>query len=159
MSDFLGAGAGPMPLGPDALAGDMAMLPVEIFQTAYLDLTQVVSGIELIPAKPGYAPQILTSGWIIDAVTGTQTTPVTTQAGNDGAHSNIFPSASTNPTNTDVNTGSVPCLGTNMALTPNTTKRIANAPVYLDITTGAQGTGGFSVFASLFVYVMWLNLE
>ena len=146
LQDILGNGVGP--------SGTTASLPGESFQTDLLDLTQPLLGIEVVPAKPGYAPIIFSPEWVIESVSGTQTSPPVYNAGTNPAHTNYNLAANT-PTNAATNAAVPPCL----AVGPSSTLPIQltpNAPVIMDITAGAQGTGSFSLKARLLLTVAWI---
>jgi len=136
------------------------MLPCETYQTPLLDLTQATLGIELVPAKPGYIPIGLTSIWLIETSTGTQTTPPSIQAGNDSAHTNIMANTSTTPSNANA----ASCVGNTPALAggPSTASAAQlaaqhnqNAAVVFDVTAGGQGTGGYTLKGKLVLVIMW----
>ena len=150
-------GAGPALLeGPGTnSAGEVAYL-AEVFQTPLFDLTKTYSNIEIIPARPGYYPLPLLTEWVIESFSGTQTSPLTLRVGNDPGHVNIFALQSTNPSNVDVNAAIPPSYATGLTVAvSNNTQRIANAPVYMDITAPASGTGGFTCTARLSFIVVW----
>lgn len=156
-------GTGPQTLeGPGTNSAAVVAYPVEPFQTPLLDLTKTYSNVELIPARPGYVP-IVASGffpeWVIESVTGTQTSPPTIRAGNDAGHVNTIPSTATTPTNALVNTAVPPTVVTGPANPAVTLKRIPNAPVFMDITVAAQGTGGYSCLARLSIVVYWFAVS
>ena len=114
-----------------------------------------MSGIELVPAKPGYFPVFSSTKWVIQAVSGSQATPANVNAGSDGAHSNFFASQAS-PSNANVNASVPTSIIGGPTAAANTVKRILNAPVIMDITSGAQGTG-LVLRASLLVWVIWLT--
>lgn len=152
--DFLGTGTGPVQLGVSGSAG-LVSYPTEVFVTPTLDLTIPNLGIEIIPAKPGHIPVVYLSRWIIYSVAGTQTTPATHRAGSNAAHTNIFASSTTTPSNANVN-GAVPisfAAGPSLVQPSNIQP---NLPVILDVTAGAVGTGGFALRARLGVFVVWI---
>jgi hypothetical protein len=152
MFDILGQGEGPIPQG----AAGLVPYPNETYASPVLDCTQVVSGLELIPAKPGYAPNFGGSFWVIERVVGTQTTGLNFQAGSDPAHLNFFVSTVGRPTNAEVNGAAPPSLGAGGVIAAATVAKIPNAPVFLDITLSASGTGGFVLLARLVVGVIWI---
>ena len=157
MQDFLGQGAGPETTG--APGGGLAVYAIETFETGLLDLTQTISLLELVPARPFYIPVFNGSRWVVEAVSGTQTSPATINAGNNAARSNFIPSNATTPINTEVNSCVPPCAITapsSVAPSGLTAQAIANSPVLLDITSPCVGTGGFSLFAHLAVQVIWI---
>lgn len=153
-------GVGPEPLeGPGAVAASLVAFQAETYQTPLIDISQPLSGMELIPARPGHFPVLLNAlygVWDIESVTGTQTSPVHLQAGNNAAHTNMFASTTT-PSNGDVNGANVPSLtflnATFNIAAPAT--QIPNATVFLDVTVPAAGTGGFKCMARLSVTVVW----
>lgn len=149
---FAGAGAGPIPQGNST---GLVAYPNETFQTPVLDLTQVQLGIELVPAKPGHVFTVLFINWVITQASGTQTTPLTMQIGNDAAHTNICASQSIHPSNAEVAAAVPPavCSASSLALS---TKLFPNAPTFLDITAGAQGTGGFSLKGYFIITTIWM---
>lgn len=136
----------------------MVAYVVETFETQKIDLTQSASNIELIPARPGYFPVAASVQWLIESQAGTQTTPPTTNAGSDAAHTNFFPSSATTPSNASVNAAAPPSFANAPAQAADTVQRIANATVFLDITAGAQGTGGFALTGKLVVTVFWISV-
>lgn len=158
--DILGNGAGPLPAGSPG--GGSSCYPLETFETQTIDLTQPISGLEIIPARPFYSPHSVTTVWIVEQVTGTQTSPPTIRAGNDANHDNLIGPTSTTPSNANVNAAQVPCPitgpGTGAAIGP-TSQFIANAPVFLDVTAGAAGTGGFTLKARLAISVSWSSVS
>jgi len=154
---YLGQGQGPAPIGPGT-TGALSAYPVEMYQSPLLDLTQTVSGIELIPARPGYIPIIELALWETEFTAGTQTSPPTVRAGNDAGHTNFINTSSTTPSNANVNAANVPCLitGPTGALSNQTAQQIPNATVLLDVTAGAAGTGGFALRAKLVCMIFWV---
>lgn len=154
--DFLGPGAGPISTGTGG-AG-FGAYAVEAFESPILDLTTTALGVELVPARPFYTPRLITASWLIEKVAGTQTSPPTVRAGNDAAHGNFIGQMSTTPSNANTNAAATPCVVTGptagTALGP-TVQTITNAPVLLDIVSGATGTGGFMLKARLVVLVLW----
>lgn len=154
--DILGNGLGPSRNSSSPSSG-MVAFPSEIYESPLLDLTQVTLGIELIPAKPGYFPVLSSARWLIEAFSGAQTTPCTSQAGNDPAHTNVL-AAGTSPTNGATNTSVPPCVLSAGSAAAVTVKRFANAPVIFDVTAGAQGTGGFTLMAKFFCTINWFAL-
>lgn len=160
INDFLGGGAGPLPNGSPG-GGGLVAFPFESFVTPILDLTKAQLGVEIVPAKPGHVAVILaTSLWFIEQVAGTQTSPPTLQAGSDPAHTNSIPSSSTTPSNADVATSAsiLPALavGPTSQSAAVGVRRFVNAPIILDVTAGAQGTGGFSLKARFQCRVIWM---
>jgi len=154
--NYFGQALGPNPLGSPS-GSSLVMYPVEIFQTPLLDFTQPISNIELAPARRGYAPVVALGRFLIEQVAGTQTTPPTTQAGNDPTHTNVIPQGNSSPSNTQVNTAVPPAFGT-VSLPATTVKLLTNSPVLFDIVAGAQGTGGF-VFKGKFVAsIFWIAI-
>lgn len=151
------AGLGPQSLqGAGSGSGENPAYPLEVYQTPVLDLTKTYSDVELLPARPGYFPVILTSVWVIISRSGTQTTPPTFQAGNNTAHTNLIASVSTLPSNADVNGANPPSQTSTVGAVVNLTQRIVNATSYFDITAAASGTGGYSCMAQLVVEVVWM---
>lgn len=152
--DNMEFGAGPNPLS-NSPGGGLGAYPIARFETPSLDLTVPHLGIELVPGKPGYISVIASTNWLIERVNGTQTTPLTCNAGSDAAHSNVIPSVAIQPTNADVNGANVPSLaagqGQNALL-----KLIPGAPVILDITAGAAGTGSFALTGRYVVSVFYI---
>lgn len=158
MYDILGSGAGPAPLGRAGGSG-LVVYPDECFQTQQIDLTQVASSIELLPAKPGYFPVLIAAHFLIEATSGTQTTPLTCRAGSDAGHVNFFPTTANAPSNADVNATNVPSISTSInAGSANNIQRIPNATVFFDITAGAQGTGGFTLRGKFNLIVKWVSV-
>lgn len=156
--DFIGQGAGPIPVG--TTGAGLASYPFEGFESATLDLTQITLGLEIIPARPGYFPYIFGALWIVESVSGVQTSPPTFQAGNDAAHTNTILPNSTTPSNANVNAANSVCAVTGPGLlNSGTVKKIPNATVFLDITAPAVGTGGFALKARLWVEVIWLAVS
>jgi hypothetical protein len=155
-SDFIGSGAGPIPLGSPG-SGSLAAYPVETFISPPIDLTLVTLGIELVPAKPFYFPWLVNANWLIESFTGTQTSPPTFNAGSDLAHLNFISSTSASPSNANTNASSPPAAvaGPPMVFPATPLRSIANATVFLDIASGAVGTGSFSLKARLVVDVAW----
>ncbi len=155
--DYFEAGLGPISEGSPG-ASSLVAFPVLQYQTPVLDLTVPNLGIEIIPAKPNHVPFLTGSVWIITAVSGTQTVPLVAQAGNNAAHSNIFPSNATSPSNADVNSAAVPSLGTGYS-NAISTALLTNTPAIFDVTSGAQGTGGFILRGRLYVAVIWIAVR
>ena len=155
MNEFFIDGGGPAPLGTPGGAG-ISCLPGEVYQTPVLDLTAVTLGIELVPAKPGYFPVIVTAWWRIEALRGTQASAAQIRAGSNVARTNLFTLSNT-PSNGNINSGvpqslSLASLGLNTNLS-----RLNNTPVFMDVATGAVGTDGtFALTASFAAYVLWL---
>jgi hypothetical protein len=137
-------------------AGEVAYL-IEVFQTPLFNLTNTYSNIEIIPARPGYYPLAFNTAWIIESLSGTQTSPLTLRAGSNPGHSNIFPLQSTNPSNANVNVAVPPSIASGLTIAvPNNTQQIAKATVYMDITAPASGTGGFACTARMSFFVLWI---
>jgi hypothetical protein len=150
-------GNGPSLLeGPGTNSAGTCAYALDQFQTPLFDLTKTYSGIEVIPARPGYYAYPLSFVWIIESFAGTQVTPVVFQMGSNPAHNNILPSQS-NPSNANVNAAVPPSTAIAATVTVATgTQYIANAPVYMDITSPASGTGGFACTARLAYYIFWI---
>lgn len=158
LNDYLARGQGPVPLGSTG-GGSLCGFPVENFQTPLLDLTTANLAIELVPARPGYAPIVNFAEWIISQKFGTQTSTATYRAGSNTGHSNFIASVS-EPSNAQVNAGSSgPYIASSAFTALIDVKLIPNATVYLDVTAGASGTGGFALLASLSVSVAWVAVE
>lgn len=163
MIDF-GMGVGPQSLeGPGTQSASAGPF-VDLFQSPLLDLTQVVSNIELVPARPNLIPfpvNLVTAFWFVEQRSGTQTSPPTIQAGSDAAHQNFFTTTSTTPSNANLNASVVPApiAGPGIGVFSGTLKRIPNAPIMLDLTVPAAGTGGYSCRARIFVVVAWIALS
>lgn len=153
MNDFIGSGLGPSQVG-NQISGSLVAFPLDTYATPQLDLTQVVTGIELVPAKPGHIPVSATARFLIESTTGTQTTPLVSQAGSDAAHTN-FKASTSAPANVDVTGAPVPAISSAVGGSAVTTQRIPNATVFFDITAGAQGTGGFTLRGKFVVVVRW----
>lgn len=158
--DSLGDGLGPTPLGSSG-AGSLVAFSHEVYESPTLDLTQTVSNVEIIPAKPGHVAAFVTGDafWVIESVAGTQVTPPTIQMGSNAAHTNYIPSSAATPPNADVNAATPPSISTFPTAAGNTVQRLANTPVFLDITAGASGTGGYACRARLSVLVRWMPSE
>lgn len=154
MFDVLGNGVGPAPVGTSGSAG-LAAYPCEVFISPILDLTVPNLGIEIVPARPGYVPEWLGSLWIFESITGTQTTAAVSKAGSNAAHTNLLGSG-TGPDNADTNAAHPPSVGFGSQINTYSLQRIPNATVYLDVTSGASGTGGFSLRARCAIIVMWM---
>lgn len=149
-------GSGPQMLeGPGSISGAAGAYPTEVFQTPLLDITQAVSNIEILPARPGYFPFNILSQWVIESVTGAQTVPATIRAGSDPAHLNFYPSINTAPSNANVNAAVPPSLADALNTTGVALKKFPGAPVFFDITAPAAGTGGYSCKARLVILVVW----
>lgn len=158
MFDFLGVGAGPSALGPGA--GSAIAFPGEVYETGLLDLTVPNLGVEIVPAKPGYIPIGLSPVILVEQVAGTQTTPMSSQAGSDSAHTNFVVPGSVAPTNASINAcvGNTPAVVGGLSVSGNAARaaqHFTNAPIILDITAGAQGTGGFILKARLVFTIFW----
>ena len=154
VADILGNGLGPEPLGSPG-GGGLVAFPCETFQTLLLDLTKTVSGIELVPARNGHVAFQLASFWIIESTTGTQTSPPTVQAGNNGAHTNYIPSSGTTPSNANVAATVAPGVTAGPFAAGNSIQIPINSPVLLDVTSGATGTGNFTLMGRLVTLVTW----
>lgn len=158
------SGLGPLSLEPAGLiSAGRVPFPVEIYASPLLDLTQAVSGVEIIPAKPGYIPTTRTVGgvfWVIENVTGTQTTPPTLRAGSNAARTNFIIQVSTTPANADVNGANPPSLSNAAAAVATTTVQLfPNTPVYLDIVAPAAGTGGYKCMAKIISIITWMAVR
>jgi len=155
-------GVGPEPSdGPGTPSSSLIAYPMEIFQTPLIDISQPLSGMELIPARIGHIPILivqLAGEWAIESVVGVQTSPVHVRAGSDAAHSN-FLSSTTTPSNADVNGAVVPSLTSLNTTGPGPVTFFPNTPVYFDITVPAAGTGGFSCLARLIIAVNWVTTD
>jgi len=128
---------------------------METYSTPVLDLTKIVTGIELVPARPGYIATQLNREWIIVQFAGTQTSPTTYQAGSDAAHQN-YAAPSPTPTNAVVNAiVNTPAIGNGGGIVTGG-QRFPNATIFLDITVAAQGTGGFTLLARYVTNVWWI---
>jgi hypothetical protein len=151
ITDIMGNGLGP--------TGSFITLSAESFVTDLIDLTTTPIGIETIPARPGHIPIIIIATWIIELVAGTQVTAATMQSGSNAAHNN-FTASGQGPTNADVNGANPPSIGDGSSPLfvpiPSTLPQIPNAPVYLDVTAPAQGTGGFALKARALITVTWM---
>lgn len=157
------AGLGPIPQGTPP-AGALVAYSQETFQTQVLDLTVPNLGIEIAPAKPGHVPVVNFLNWIITQAAGTQTTPLSFQSGSDAAHTNFAPSQATHPSNAEVATAiglaagqAIVCASSSIPGFPQ--KVIPNAPLILDITAGAQGTGGFSLKGFFMINILWMAVS
>lgn len=151
--DTLGVGAGPVPLGPTA---SLAAYPVEAFESPILNLATTTLGIEMIPAKPGYFPSLINLFWIITSKAGTQTTPPTCRAGANSTHDNLWTTSSTTPSNASVNGAAPPSVAFGPLTVNYAARALPNTPIIMDVTTGAQGTGGFTLRAKMLLVVFWL---
>lgn len=141
--------------GPGTPSAGAVAYPIEIYSTPILDLTKIVSGIEAIPARPGYIATQFNSRWIVQQLSGTQTSPPTYQMGSDPAHQNFVPSTAA-PSNASVNAiVGTPALG-NGGLLQTGLQFFPNAPVFFDVTAAAQGTGGFALLARHVSVVWWI---
>jgi len=154
---FTDGGLGPIPDGSPG-AGSLVPFPLEVYQTPILDLTKPNLGIELFPAKPGYVALSNLVEWVITQVTGTQTGVLSAQAGSDPAHRNLFNSQATQPSNATVNGANPPSRSGNQTLA-FTVKLFPGAPVILDVTAGAVGTGGFTLNGFFVAYVFWMAVQ
>ena len=162
MSIQVQQGVGPQPLeSPGAGAAYKSLPVVEVYVTSPLDLTQPHLGIELVPARPGYVPfNFDFSQWVILSTSGTQVTPATVQAGSNPAHNNYIASQSI-PSNADVAAAVPPCGASPNANTLQTAGQqvFPGNAVILDVTAGAQGTGGFTLVARMTIQVRWISME
>ena len=140
------------------LSAAMGAFSLETYETPLLDLTKTYSGIELVPARPGYIPIHSTRTWIIFSRSGTQTSPPTTNIGNDAAHTNIQPSINTTPSNVNVN-GAVPISLAQGVAQNQGPQILPNATVYFDLTAPATGTGGYSCMARYAIAIFWVATE
>ena len=158
-NDNLGYGQGPASLGSPG-SGAIISFPYEMYQSPQLDLTQINLGIELVPAKPGYIATRQGSLWVIELVQGVQTVPLQVQAGSNAAHTNFFASSPV-PSNVDVNGAVPPCFATSPVVTSaaNTVQQFPNTPIIMDVTVGAQGTGGFALKGRLCSIVFWAPVQ
>ena len=156
-------GMGPQSLeGPDLLSASLSAFTMEIFQTPTLDLTKTYADVEIIPARPGFVPFLASANlnrWLIESITGTQTTPPTIRAGNDAGHSNFVTSTATTPSNAAVNAASPPSQITGPSAAAVTAKRFPGATVYFDLTSAAVGTGGYACRAKYTCAVIWVAVE
>ena len=157
LADYLIPGTGPLSDGSPG-SGALGAYPMEVFETPSLDLTKTYSGIELIPARPGYLPFLLLPQWMITIASGTQTSGATAQAGSNAAHTNFFNTTANTPSNAAVNAavGNTPCRGGNPSAATSTLRRFTNRPVLMDITVGAQGTGNFALACRFIAIVGWV---
>lgn len=157
MRNSIYAGLGPQSLqGPGSRSADNPAFPWETYQTPLLDLTKTYSNIEIVPARLGYFPFLLIGTWLIEQRSGTQTSPPTIQAGSDANHVNFIASSSPSPTNADTNNANPPSQTALVGGAVMTLQRIVNAPVYMDVTVAASGTGGYSCMASFVYSIMWV---
>lgn len=157
-SDYLGNGLGGIPLGSPN-AATLSAFPAEEYQSPLLDFTVPNLGVEIVPAKPGYVAVRMVAGaigFVIEQVAGTQTTPMTMNAGSDPAHTNIYISSTVRPANADVNTAVPPSIAATPTPAATTVQLFPNAPIVLDITAGAQGTGGFTLKGRFLIRVQWI---
>ena len=150
-------------LGPQALSGSQSnsgsanAFPYETYQTPLLDLTMSQLGIEIIPARPGHIPLLFQIFWIMETLSGTQVTPLQAQMGSNAAHNNLAPLSSA-PSNATVNGFTTPFYTRGGASAGNGTQQIPNSPVFLDVVSGAQGTGGFALKGRLLVATYWVAI-
>ena len=80
------------------------------------------------------------------------------QGGNNAAHTNLFASQAI-PSNATVNAVTAPPgLCTGVASAALTSQCITNAPIIMDITAGAQGTGGFLLKGKFVIWVNWIAI-
>lgn len=147
-------------IGPENIEGDQSQsgslvpLQMETYQTPLLDLTQTLSSMEMIPARPGYAPIPVIVNWVIESTTGVQTVVLKNNMGSNLAKTNYNPANTNGPSNVNVNGANPPSLAGGIGIAPSV-QLFANTPVLLDITAGAQGTGSFSLMGRLFMIVYW----
>lgn len=153
-------GLGPQLLeGPGTSSAGQIGYLIEAYQSPILDLTRTWSGIEILPARPGFiAMPSQGGGWLIEAASGTQTTSITYRAGNNSTHDNFQPSNS-NPNNANINAAVPPSIILTSTIPANTVKRFANLPVLLDVTVAAAGTGNFVLRGSLSIPVIWVPID
>jgi hypothetical protein len=149
-------------LGPQALtgspsnSGSAGAFPFENYQTPLLDLTIGQQlGIEIFPARPGYIVQVVNRSWLVESLSGTQTVPPSLQIGSNAAHNNIQ-ALNSSPTNANVNGFTTPFYTSGGGIIPTGLQQIANATAFLDIITGASGTGGFALKARYVLSVFWV---
>jgi hypothetical protein len=149
-------GLGPENLEGNPTSGSFIALISEVFQTPLIDITKPLSGMEIVPARPGYVPVcVLAINWSIESVVGVQTSPVVYNAGQDAAHTNVVPALSNGPSNAEINGVTPPSIrGVNAASVR--AQLMTNTPVFLDITQGAQGVS--SCLAKLNVGVLWVAI-
>jgi hypothetical protein len=149
-------GLGPESLEGNSLSGYRVAFNPEVFSTPLLDITQTLLGLEFIPARFGHIPMSASSLWSIESVAGVQTVPAQIQAGSDPAHSNVIVSVAS-PLTADVNAANPPSPSSiaGSLLQPLKVQEFPGLPVFLDITSGAQGTGGFKCMARLVVHILW----
>lgn len=149
-------------LGPANLEGDqstsasLVLVRPETFSSPLLDISQALSGMEIVPARPGHVFVVSRMQWIIESVVGTQTVPLNMQIGNNPTHDNVLTSTAT-PSNVDTNTAIPPSPTTGQA-PPALVQNFPNVPTFMDITSGAQGTGGFKVMARFIISVIWYGV-
>lgn len=153
-------GLGPLVLEPsDRISAGRVPYPLEIYTTPLLDLSQVVTDLEIVPARFGYVPVNRVSGvalWVIESIVGTQTTPPTIKAGSNTARTNFFASSSATPSNADVNGANVPSISNaSSAIAAVGLQLLPNSPIYFSITSPAAGTGGYKCMARLVFNVAW----
>lgn len=147
-------GLGPQNLEGNQTSGSLLAFSPETYSTPLLDITQPISKVELIPARPGYIPvAVLNCFWSIENVVGAQTVPAQFQVGSNAAHTNVFTSTAA-PTNADVAATNPPSR-TSTLFGQFQTQQFANTPIFFDLTTGAQGTGGFKCSAKFIITLLW----
>lgn len=152
MLDILSNGTGPI---PEAANAGRSPYPHETFVSPVLDLTVPTLGIELIPARPGYFAVATSITWVIELVSGTQTSPANFRAGTDPSHLN-FITANGRPLNTDVNGAVTPSVAVGGGLGAVTLPRTSGTTVIMDVTAGAVGTGNFALRGRLAVIARWI---
>lgn len=153
-------GLGPQQLeGPGSASAGLGAFAFEFFQTPLLDLTKTYSNIELIPARPGFIPISSTNveKWVIELVQGTQTSPPTVRAGSDAAHTNFINNQNNTPSNAIVNTTVPPAvtIGNNLNFVLPV-QSLPGVPVFFDLVSPAQGTGGYIVKARYVCGIAWV---
>lgn len=130
---------------------------IETFFTAALDWT-VVQSVELIPARTGYCPILVSRQTLVVSRAGILTTGATFQLGNNAGHNNIMAATANAPTAANTNTLTPPIQSTpgNFAAS-STAPLLAGTAAFFDITLGATGTGGFALSAREVVIVTWVR--
>lgn len=149
-------GLGPQDLeGAGSGSGAIISIPPEIYQTPLLDISIPFAGMELVQARPGYIPFAQLSGfWVIESVIGTQVTPATFRAGSDAGRINYIPLAA-QPSNTAVNTAQPPAITSAVVGAAVTVQLLPNVPIFMDLVSGASGTGGFKCMARFVLPIFW----
>jgi len=150
-------------LGPENLEGNQtqsgSLIPFqwETYETPLLDLTQPLSMMEMLPARPGHVPiPIGLETWLIEFAAGVQTVPLQFNLGSSPARTNYVAANTSGPSNADVNGANPPSLTSGFAgISISTSQLIVNTPVLLDITAGAQGTNFFKLLGRLVLIVWW----